>query len=74
MVPSVFEFWPAERSGDIAPPLFRGMVQHRRQRRQKIADDCARFLALKALGDNLIDFRLINLVDEGLAEIFYQTR
>ena len=46
------------------------MVQHRGQRRQKIADDCARFLALKALSDNLIDLGLINLVNEGLAEIF----
>ena len=63
-VPSVFEFWPGEGFGDVAPPLFRGMVQHRRQRRQKIADDCPRFLALKALGDNLIGLRLINLIDE----------
>ena len=54
-------------------PLFRGMVQHCRQRRQKIADDCARFLALKALRDDLIDLRLIDLIDESLAEIFYQT-
>jgi hypothetical protein len=53
-VPSVFEFWPGEGFGDVAPPLFRGMVQHHRQRRQKIADDCPWFFALKALDDNLI--------------------
>src|SRR6266404_217772 len=50
------------------------MVQHRRQRRQKITDDCPRFFALKALGDNLIDLRLINLIDAGLSEVFYKTR
>src|SRR6266436_9014960 len=65
---------PANPTASPTGRRFCGAAKHRRQRRQKIADDCPRFLALKALGDNLIDLRLINLIDEGLAEVFYKTR
>jgi hypothetical protein len=50
------------------------VLQHRHQRRQKIANDRARLLPLKALGNNLVNLRLIDLTNERLAEVFYQAR